>query len=223
MSTLLSKRVSGLLTALACAVQGAGMSGCGRIGSITEKPDVNPQPQKILRITGAVDESLSIKVSTTYISAEKKCRRVTNRFAGASAPLSERVAANVIRSGTAYEARVAFDHFLEGRCRWYPYTIEFQITDSAGLTTGSFATVGEVTSHVAGPVPVIWIHTRGKGDPTLLGSGAGGAASIAPLLCECHRTQRGNAAGLQCIPASRGNVAKISEEAREVQVDFRGP
>lgn len=198
-----------VLRPLLCIVMAAAVCGCDRLALSGEAPLVNPNPQRSVRVSGSVDPSLSIKVSAVYVSTERECRRVTNWFAGASAPLSERVESSVSRSGTAYEALVSLDHLLEGKCRWRPYAIEFQIATQDGLSTGSFATVGNVTRHVAAPVSVIWIDAR-KGVPPPL-----------PLVRECRRMHRGEAAGLLCVPPVRGNVTTLSEAATEVQVDFR--
>jgi hypothetical protein len=213
MSVHLSKTSPSALVSVLCAALAAGLSGCDRPGSSSDTPGVNPAPTKFVRVSGTADSSLSIKVSTVYISSEKKCRRVTNWFAGASAPLSERVESPVSRSGAAYVARVSVDHFQEGRCRWRPYSIEFQATTRDGLTTGYFSTVGDVTRHVDGPVSAIWFPDSGRGE--------NGAASIAPLVRECRKMQKGDVAGLLCIPPARGNVTMLAEHATQVQVNFR--
>src|SRR5688572_12753762 len=102
-----------------------------------EPPVVNAAPIGLVRVHGTASPSLTIRVSTQYVTTAKSCRL---KGAAPSVPSSEWVESSVTREGASYEATVTLDHFQQDDCSWQPFAIAFQVTNQQGLSTGRFIT-----------------------------------------------------------------------------------
>ncbi len=184
-----------------------------------------------VRVWGAAAPDLTVRVLTRWLSTSADCRQAENLFRrmdGQTAPGSAWVEAPVRRDGGTYEAQVALDHFEAGACGWHPFVIAFQVTNAEGTSTGHFeASAGSGRRLVPGPQELVWIDSepvsaarvgdaqRGAGPPPR------GARFVRPLELVCAENTIRDARGLSCVPESPRELALISMEAEEVQVNFR--
>lgn len=199
------------------------LAGCNPPGP----PVPSAHPVKTIRVSGALDASLDVRVFTQYFTAARACRRAESLFRrldGKTQPRSVWVESEVQRDDAGYVATVALDYFDPGECGWHPFVIAFQVGAPDGLSTGRVV-VGEDGQHRLKPEPEnrIWIDaaaaaaaaaaTRGEGRPR-------GHRQIAPLKLACRQHTSRGVAVLSCLPEIPRGLALLSEEAREVQVDF---
>lgn len=203
------------------ACMGLTVAGCA-----PAPPAVNAAQAHILRIHGLADPSLTIQVSTRYLTAAKKCRRAANllrRLDGAAAPLAVRVNSPVERIGTEdYEARVVLDYFEPGKCGWHPFSIGFQVSTPQGVSTGQVITDEDgVSRNVPGPESKVWIDAAVQHDSSPGTDRPEGATYIRPLELQCREHSLRGATILTCVPEGPRELALISEEATEVRVDFK--
>lgn len=194
------------------------LAGCA--DTAPESPVVNPDPARIVRIHGTADPSLTIHISTQHLSTEKKCAR-KGTGAAATLPQSVRVDSSVTRSGNEYESHVALDHFEEGGCGWKPFVIGFQVANEQGTTTGHFATGAQGTQLVPGPENKVWISRPGQLDWSGKVSSRQGASAIRPLDLNCAQIELRGATALSCVTDSPRELPLISDQARDVRVNFR--
>ena len=190
----------------------------------SDVPVANVHPLKAFRLHGHIDPTLSIEVSTQYLSSVEKCRRAPNIFGaieGAFGPLSVWVHSDLHRTGNEYDAMVIIDRYVEGRCRWYPYAVGFFIKTSDGVTTGQFETDGHGTRHIDRAVPVIWVNTPGKGDRLSIDLAIKGAKSLPALEIGCREVAESGVKGLLCDRQRPSMTAVITEDATDVDVSFR--
>jgi len=183
-------------------------------------PIVNPAPAKLLRVYGTADPSLTIRVATRYVSTAKQCAQSSHSLSRNPVPLSKVVEATVDRSGADYEATVSIDHFERGECGWRAFAIAFRASTEGGLSTAfSTADAGD-TGPIHSSEYKVWIS-----DPTPSDSNAPesrqGASAIRTLDLKCRQIVIRDIKGLSCIESSPEPLALISEEAREVRVNFR--
>jgi hypothetical protein len=173
-------------------------------------PVVNPAPAKLLRVHGAADDSLTVRVSTRYLTTKADCQ-----------PQSRWVDSDVSRASGNYEAMVAIDHFQPGECGWYPFVIAFHVTNRQGLSTGEFSSGPAGTTHVPGPEGKVWISAPGGSRSSTDREPRRGASFIRPLELGCAQNVIRGARGLSCVPDSPRELPLLSEQATEVRVDFR--
>jgi hypothetical protein len=185
-----------------------------------EPPTVNPASSRTVRIHGSIDPSLTVKVSTQYISTEEKCRQDSNLAKGGAAVQATWVDSAVTRTGNEYETSVSLDRFVEGDCRWRPFMIAFQVTDAQGISTGQFVSSDESTTHVPGPEGKIWVSVAGQADDGD-GQRRAGSAYVRPLELLCRANTHRGAKGLFCVESTPRELPLISEQATEVRVNFR--
>lgn len=182
-------------------------------------PAPNATASHAVRIHGLADPSLTVQVTTQYLTSAEACRQKTGP-GGALAPRSDWIASPVTRSGSSYEATVLLDHFQADECGWYPFVIAFELANGAGLRTGHFARTAAGTSHVPGPEGKIWISTAlSPAAPD--GSRRTGSGYVRPLDLQCTVQSIRGAKGLSCVPNSPRELPLISESAQEVEVNFR--
>ena len=110
-------------------------SGCSR------DPVDNPHPTRVVRIFGAIDQSLSIKVKTLYMTRGIACavrddNLVAGWIEGVATPRSVWSESSLQKVGDIYQAYVAMDRFIDDKCHWHPEAIGFQVSNQEGLTTG---------------------------------------------------------------------------------------
>lgn len=176
---------------------------------------------------GTAEPGLVLRVFTQWFSSADGCRKAENifrRLDGRTTPQSTWVEAEVKRSGAEYEALVPLDHFEAGECGWHPFVIAFQVTNPDGTSTGHFETDAAGTTRlVPGPENRIWIDAGPAREAQRGGQGPRGAAFIRPLELICAENRIRDAAGLSCVPVSPRELALISEDAKEVRVDFSTP
>jgi hypothetical protein len=193
------------------ATLGLALTAC----SPPEPPVENSAPTRLVRIHGNASPSLTIKVSTQYLSTSRDCRRKQSRV---TAPMSTWVESDVTRTGTTYEASVSLDHFAEDECRWQPFVIGFQVMNQAGLSTGRFSTGEKGTELVPGPENKVWISTPGQQNSP--DGHRAGSAFIRPLDLKCTVNALRGTKSLSCVPNTPRELPLLSEQATEVQVDF---
>ena len=205
----------GLVLALAVTLAGCGASG---------PPDPNPDPAQRVRLSGALDPSLDLRVFTQHFTAARKCRSAENLFRrldGRTQPRSVWVESAVQRDDDRYVATVALDHFEPGECGWHPFVIAFQVSTRDGLSTGRVVP-GADGQHRLEPEPEsrIWIDAAAAGAASRDGRPAG-HRQIAPLELTCRQHAIQGVMALSCLPEIPRGLALLSEEATEVRVDFR--
>ena len=191
-------------------------SGCSR------DPVENPNPTRVVRIFGAIDQSLSIKVMTLYVTRGIACavrddNLVVGWIEGGATPRSVWAASSLQKVGDVYQANVAMDRFVDDKCHWSPQAIGFQVSNQEGLTTGE---VSRRFGYVVGPEPILTVTS-----PRLITDtsprvivGLEYEAERPHLTIECRRRHEGGEPGLKCTNKEPMN-AVIGVDAREMQVD----
>jgi len=187
---------------------------------------VNAAPAQIVRIHGQADPTLTIQVSTQYLTSAKKCRRAASllrRLDGAVAPLAVRINSLVQRTRTgAYEAQVALDHFEPGECGWRPFSIGFQVSTPQGISTGRVVEDEDGGSrNVPGPEAKVWIDAARQHDGSRGTDHPKGTTYIRPLELQCRQHALRGVPILACVPEGPRELALISEQTTEVRVDFK--
>jgi len=204
------------------------LAGCGGRADI---PVPNDASTRHVQIRGTADETLGLRVFTQYQSTIASCRQADNLFRrmdGQTRPQSVWVESPVQRTGRAYEARVALDHYLPGECGWRPFVIGFQVTNPEGLSTGQFIPLGGGRNRLEpGPENRIWVGAAagagGEAGSARDGHAARpvGAKEIRPMLLLCRQQEIRLARAISCVLDSPRELPLISLEAQAVQVDFR--
>ena len=183
--------------------------------SCSEDPVENLHPAKTIRIFGAVDRSLTIKVKTLFVTIGNGCsirsgNLVAGWIEGAGTPGTMWAESSVQRVGDTYQAHVAMDRFVDGKCHWRPQAIGFEITNRGNLTTGVF---NPLAGHVAGPDQVLWIAE------SRFAAGTANAWLLPDRqTVECRRSDVVGDAGIECANTAARDAA-IVEGVREVQID----
>lgn len=206
-------RPTGTSIAMACGV----LAGCSPAD--VQPPVANPDPATLLRVHGAVDPSLAVRVHTQYLTTQDECR--IEGTAGKAAPQSRWVESPVTRSDGEYEATVAIDHFREDACRWRPFVIAFQVTDAQDLTTGRFSRGPGGMELAPGPENKVWISMPGQRESTGEVSQRRGTPAIRPLDLYCGEIALREARALSCVTDSPRELPLLSTDATEVRVNFR--
>ena len=189
-------------------------SGCSR------DPVENPHPTRVVRIFGAIDPSLSIKVKTLYVTIACGVRNdnlVVGWIEGGSTPRSVWSESSLQKVGDIYQANVAMDRFIDDKCDWHPEAIGFQISNQEGLTTGEFS---PLFGHVVSPEHILVVTSPRlitDSSPRVI-VGLEYEAERPHLTIECRRRHEGGEPGLKCTNKEPMN-AVIGVDAREIQVD----
>ena len=119
------------------------LAACGRIGSelSREDPDYpvqNPQPSRIVDITGSISSTLDTQLIAWYTTERKQegCTFSPSALAAVNFPLQVAVPLDIERTGDEFRTVVAVDRFLRGRCGWHFHSLVARIS-KAGLTSMS--------------------------------------------------------------------------------------
>jgi len=185
----------------------------------SQAPVPNPHPTKVVRVHGTIDPSLSLEISTQYMSSAPRCSRTINWLEGVSDPISVWSESVVQRSDDQYEASVIIDRYQEGSCGWYPSAIGFYVTNRNGAATFHSEWKQGSAHEGAGPQQLVWIHTLGKGGSLEVDVRTGGVARLVPFEVGCVELVSTGLTRLNCY-SPRG-IPAISEDATEVHVDLR--
>lgn len=196
------------------------LAGCSPSGP----PVPNPHPVRMVRVTGALDPSLDVRVFTRHFTAARKCRRAENllrRLDGKTQPRSAWVESAVQRDDGGYAATVILDHLDPGECGWHPFVIAFQVSTDDGLSTGRVVAGADGQRRLEPePESRIWIDSDAAQAARRDGRPAG-HQQIAPLELACRQHAIHGVAALSCLPEIPRGLALLSEQATEVRVDFR--
>lgn len=203
----------------ACRIALAALALCS-CGS-PKPPAINAAPARLLRVHGTVDRSLTIAISTQYVSTDDDCRVGTSLWGSPGKPRSQWIESAVARSAEGYEATVSFDYFAQDDCAWFPFVIAFQVTNQAGLSTGRYVSSAGGTRHVPGPEGKVWISAPERAGSTPLRNAREGASFMRPLELFCTRNIIREVQSLSCIPDSLRELPLVNGEATQVRVDFR--
>lgn len=216
-----ARAVAILAAAVLAMVSLTGCSGDAR------PPVENPAPSRLVRVHGAADPTLDLKVSIRYFTAAPGCRR-SGRFlrrpdGEGGAPQMRAVEAEVTRAADGrYEALVPLDQFAPGECDWHPFVIAFQLRNAAGLSTGQFVVDGSGRTRLEpGAQGFVWVDSAIRRARVSKGALPGGALEVRPLELRCRPNTVRGVQGLSCVTPRPGVLAVIAEEAESVQVDFR--
>lgn len=181
----------------------------------SKEPVNNPHPTRVVRIFGAIDRSLSIKVKTLYQSTACGIRSddwVAGWIEGVSTPRSIWAESRLQKVGDVYQAYVAMDLFIDDKCHWYPKAVGFQISNRENLTTGEH---NLFYGYVTGPVRVLRIASL------WFEPGTENAAMFPEhQTIECQRKTEGGEPSLECANKEHLDTV-IDVSAREIQVDVR--
>lgn len=199
------------------AIAALALCGCGPAA----EPTVNPAPAMQLRVHGSADPSLTVGISTQYVSTDDDCRTGTNLFGANGKPRSRWIESTVTRSGDGYEATIPFDYFAADECAWFPFVIAFHVTNQDGLSTGRYVTTTAGTRHDPGPEGKVWISAPERRGSTPQPNARKGASFMRPLELYCTRNVIREIESLSCIPDSPRELPLVNGEATEVRVDFR--
>lgn len=211
-------------TMAAAALAMISLTGCS--GDV-RPPVENPAPARLVRVHGAADPTLELKVSIRYFTGAPGCRRTSSflrRLDGdEGAPQMREVAAEVTRAADGrYEALVPLDQFVPGECDWHPFVIAFQVQNAAGLSTGQFvADANGRTWLEPGAQGFVWVDSAIRRARVSTGPLPAGAHEVQPLELLCRPNSVRGVQGLSCVTPRPGVLTVIAEEAETVQVDFR--
>lgn len=198
------------------------LAGCGH----AEPPVANTQPRQIVRIHGTADPSLQVQVSTRYFTANKRCNRAASLLRwldGVRPPRFIWVDSEVMRSEHGYEAMVTLDHFQAGECGWHPFVIAFRVENQQGVTTGHFIRDAGGLRLEPAPQGRIWVDSAERRAANTERSDAlpSGVTQVRPVELECQPNRIDDVEALSCVPDRPGELTVISEDAVEVEVNFK--
>ncbi|MBS0380651.1 MAG: hypothetical protein JSS29_19385 [Proteobacteria bacterium] len=90
-------------------------------------PVVNPSPQQSVQISGAISNSLIVRMYAQYLTdGSPECSRQM-AWGGPRYPLAITIPLSLNHQETHYETHFDVDHFLPGACRWHLVDVSAEV------------------------------------------------------------------------------------------------